>query len=60
MDKYVSDKNLQRFYNNLKVILAGIDPLPEVTSADEGKFMRVNSNGEWVAEALPDAEDLEV
>lgn len=30
--------------------------LPKVTVSDEGKFLRV-SNGEWVAEDIPKAEE---
>lgn len=30
--------------------------LPTVTSSDAGKFLRVSSTGEWVAEAVPNAE----
>lgn len=30
--------------------------LPSVTSSDEGKFLRVSSSGDWVAEAVPSAE----
>lgn len=30
--------------------------LPSVTSADEGKFLRVNASGVWVAESVPSAE----
>lgn len=31
--------------------------LPEVTTADAGKFMRVSSTGKWAAEAIPNAEE---
>lgn len=30
--------------------------LPSVTTADEGKFLRVNASGVWVAEEVPSAE----
>ena len=29
--------------------------LPSVTSSDAGKFLRVSSAGEWVAETIPNA-----
>lgn len=31
--------------------------LPVVTSSDEGKFARVDSNGNWVAVTVPSAEN---
>ena len=32
--------------------------LPTVTSTDSGKFLRVSSTGEWVAEAIASAEGV--
>ena len=32
-------------------------PLPSVTHADSGKFLRVDANGKWVAESIPNAEE---
>ena len=36
-----------------------IDVLPKVTPSDAGKFMRVSASGQWVAEAVPIAEEVE-
>lgn len=35
-----------------------IPDIPAVTGADAGKFLRVNSSGKWVAESIPDAEEV--
>lgn len=32
--------------------------IPSITSADAGKFMRVSSDGKWVVESLPAAEEV--
>ena len=36
-------------------ILEARKELPDVTSADSGKFLRVNAGGEWAAQAVPPA-----
>lgn len=44
--------------------LVGVKPedipsgLPEVTSGDAGKFLRVSSTGTWVAESIVNAEEV--
>ena len=40
----------------VKIFRSNANSLPPVTSADEGKFLRVNALGEWIAEEVPDAE----
>lgn len=37
---------------------AGTGGLPAVTANDAGKFLRVNSSGEWVAETIENAEEV--
>lgn len=45
--------------NNIKPDKNGnvtITDLPAVTSEDSGKFLRVSSSGEWIAESISNAE----
>ena len=47
--------------NNIKPDENGnvtIIDLPSVTSEDSGKFLRVSSTGEWVAESISNAEGV--
>lgn len=61
---YLTTYNLTNFSNNadgtLRFILrnstTALPIIPPVTTADAGKFLRVNSSGNWAAETLPNAE----
>ena len=47
--------------NNIKPDKNGnitIIDLPAVTSEDSGKFLRVSSTGEWIAESISNAEGV--
>ena len=47
--------------NNIKPDKNGnitIVDLPTVTSEDSGKFLRVSSTGEWIAESISNAEGV--
>lgn len=37
--------------------ISGGSSLPEVSTADAGKFLRVNADGAWIAETVPSAEE---
>ena len=61
---YLTTYNLTNFSNNadgtLRCILrnhsTALPIIPPVTTADSGKFLRVNSSGKWAAETVPNAE----
>lgn len=38
--------------------IGGGSALPEVTTSDAGKFLRVGSDGEWIVEAIQNAEEV--
>lgn len=65
VDSYLSDTSTNPVQN--KVITASINQLsetierrgtPVVSSADAGKFLRVSSDGKWVAESISNAEEV--
>lgn len=61
---YLTTYNLTSFSNNadgtLRCILrnrsTALPIIPPVTTADSGKFLRVNSSGKWAAQTVPNAE----
>lgn len=65
VDSYLSDTSTNPVQN--KVITASINQLsetierrgtPVVSSSDAGKFLRVSSDGKWVAESISNAEEV--
>lgn len=61
---YLTTYNLTNFSNNADGTLrctlrnhsTALPIIPPVTTADSGKFLRVNSSGKWAAETVPNAE----
>ena len=53
--KYYPDNVLGQLKGDIESEYDGNPKLPEVTSADNGKFLRV-VNGSWVADTVPSAE----
>lgn len=45
-------------YSSQKVEALIADVLPTITALDEGKFLRVSSEGAWIVEAIPNAEGV--
>lgn len=62
--KYLPDdvmnqlKKLDSEVSSLRYSINNKKELPTVTSSDSGKFLRVSSAGEWVAEAIASAEGV--
>lgn len=56
----VSTTTAKAIVNVETIVKISCEGLPKVTAEDVGKFLRVNSNGNWVAEAVPSAEGASV
>lgn len=62
--KYLPDVVMNQLYQlsddvySLRHSINNKKELPTVTSTDSGKFLRVSSTGEWVAEAIASAEGV--
>ena len=56
----VSTTTAKAIVNVETIVKISVEGLPKVTAEDVGKFLRVNSNGNWVAEAVPSAEGASV
>ena len=50
---------IQNLRDEVTVLFENYNPMPDVTTSDAGKFMRVSPAGVWVAEAVPRAEEVE-
>lgn len=57
--RYFTDESLQHFVDTITAYVNNSvnNILPAVSSADEGKFLRVSSNGAWEAIAISSAEE---
>lgn len=61
-NKRISDQSKVRFNPVSRELENTEEPssgLPDVTTADAGKFLRVNLSGKWAAETVPSAESEE-
>lgn len=56
----VSTTTVKAIVNVETIVKISVEGLPKVTAEDVGKFLRVDSNGNWVAEAVPSAEGASV
>lgn len=54
----IVDGNIATINNQIET-LSQIKGLPDVTAADAGKFLRVNTAGNWIAESVLIAEEQE-